>query len=400
MFRDRLRCSHVVFSGFGSPEPQVRHTVGLVLEEFSPEVPANSPIDNLLDSPNCPMVVYYDKEREPSFEQWQIAAAFKETAKLKLENKITPEDLLFGPTDADIVFPRNETNNPENLPADDFWRWIYAEVIRNLLRGEIDFHSSKLAQETKMLLDGDIRLLEDARKQVGIDTSIFDNPNPLRDFLVGLSKGKRTTGSSVLLSFVDLRRSGCDSEKYFPIVENGPLVWRVTMILAALKLETNLDTLIANNTRNRSPFGLRVPVVMTNDDDLEVFLAAFPVDSESSSASHTPNLSITQLVLEERAGERLNEVSRIKPSSDHKIGELPSGWLTLHRVSWSSILRKHRMRIQGLGDLREVLEVTLANPSTESAEMRPSYRDHFKKGPRPSVMPESMQANDVFSEEQ
>lgn len=133
LVRDRLRTRSLLFCGFGSPEPQIRHTVSRVLEEFSAEAGAPEETDqspSLIELPNCPFVAYYSRADEPSFHQWQVAVAFRNAHDAK--RRQSPLSLLISPDDADQEF-RQRKHHGENLPADELWEGLYLEVARSLI---------------------------------------------------------------------------------------------------------------------------------------------------------------------------------------------------------------------------------------------------------------------------
>ncbi|MCL6612315.1 MAG: SIR2 family protein [Peptococcaceae bacterium] len=57
LFRDRLRSRTFLFSGFGSDEPQVRHTALQVVEEF--QKPLAETINDWWTLPNAPFIASY-----------------------------------------------------------------------------------------------------------------------------------------------------------------------------------------------------------------------------------------------------------------------------------------------------------------------------------------------------
>lgn len=120
LLRDRARSRTLVFSGFGSDEPQVRHTVLELMDEFSE--------DGHSSNGNKLFVVAY--ERQLSFTQQQILRAFvggkKENGK-PTEDAVL--DLSLSGQDADYF--KVKTNS---LPADHFWCALFEAAIEQLLR--------------------------------------------------------------------------------------------------------------------------------------------------------------------------------------------------------------------------------------------------------------------------
>lgn len=144
LLRDRLRCKNIVFSGFGSPEPQVRHTVLQVLEEFE----LNSAKDQSKhkrtngekpgwDAPNAVFVHAYEGL---TFEHKQMLMAYANTSGTNTTTvkSIKKSGNCFTPDDASLFV--GELRNC--LAADDFWRQVYKAVFWRLLtRGWLSYGS-------------------------------------------------------------------------------------------------------------------------------------------------------------------------------------------------------------------------------------------------------------------
>jgi len=142
IFRDRLRSRSIIFSGFGSPEPQIRHTVVQILEEMSSGTSDNASGGEV----RAPYVVCYDPKEEPTFHQWQIANAF--CLSDGNTNGLSVNDLL-------IIHPDNRP-----LSADQFWEMIYNWVAFHLIKKLLAPHS-EVADRIQILLGGNGRVLEE-----------------------------------------------------------------------------------------------------------------------------------------------------------------------------------------------------------------------------------------------
>jgi len=144
MLKDRLRTRSILFSGFGSPEPQVRHTVMQVIEEFSlSSSPENGqkPDENGTPWEHCNAPFIHAYKTDPTFEQWQILLEFAaangnglppERSKSQ-SNYFTGKDLDFFPDGAS----RQSYVRTGTLPADVFWQYVYTAVFWRLLDREL-----------------------------------------------------------------------------------------------------------------------------------------------------------------------------------------------------------------------------------------------------------------------
>lgn len=136
LLRDRLRSKNVVFSGFGSPEPQVRHTVLQILEEFELNSGGTEPSADPWIAPNA---VYVHAYHDLTFGQQQILRAYVRTHGRNVEiSEIRRTGNCFTVEDT-IVFP---TGKRRELPADVFWEALFKAVFWRLLKSNWLSHES------------------------------------------------------------------------------------------------------------------------------------------------------------------------------------------------------------------------------------------------------------------
>ncbi|QGP92659.1 SIR2-like domain protein [Neomoorella glycerini] len=133
-FRDRLRSRTIIFSGFGSDEPQVRHTALQVVEEFQMINPPTEAGGNgnlyWWERPNAPYIAAYDDHL--SFNQLQILYAYIQAH----SNSPTIEEVYFKNafTAVDLSFFVGENNELDTkLRADLFWERIFQGIFKKLL---------------------------------------------------------------------------------------------------------------------------------------------------------------------------------------------------------------------------------------------------------------------------
>lgn len=74
MLRDRSRTRSLLFSGFGSEEPQIRHTVLSLMEEFSENCGKSTKPEEVMNQPNAPFLQVYGNTL--SFYQMQMMVGF------------------------------------------------------------------------------------------------------------------------------------------------------------------------------------------------------------------------------------------------------------------------------------------------------------------------------------
>lgn len=120
LFRDRLRCRRIVFSGFGAEEPQVRFTALRVIEEFAQQTDASTG--------HCFQQVY---DSVLSAAQLQIAKACSSIA-----GQV--------PDPGSAVFTKNDLAEFSRSPADEglsaslFWQKLHRDVVTRLIARRLE----------------------------------------------------------------------------------------------------------------------------------------------------------------------------------------------------------------------------------------------------------------------
>lgn len=138
LLQDRLSRGQLLFSGFGSEDPQVRHTALTLVHEIRSmhgegvKLKRPAHFDHQRVAP-----FIHAHEQGLSFAQWQIARAFSRSGAERGWRRL--DDVLantFTGRDAHLFRPGQ--SRPPTLPADDFWEtvyagWLYRKAKRLLL---------------------------------------------------------------------------------------------------------------------------------------------------------------------------------------------------------------------------------------------------------------------------
>jgi hypothetical protein len=130
-FRGRCRTNSLLFLGFGSEEPQVRHTMLAVMEDFEPvkRRRPHNPERDPFDEPNAPFVAAHG---ELTFAQAQVltgyAAAYADSGSGSSARHLATCRNVFAGDDA-----RALGADRERLRADLFLERLYQAVFRELL---------------------------------------------------------------------------------------------------------------------------------------------------------------------------------------------------------------------------------------------------------------------------
>ena len=131
LFRDRARRRNFLFSGFGSEEPQIRHTALSISAEFTDNNKKNR-TSEILDFPNAPFMTAYKK---PSFTQLQIMVSFLRAHCPEYEinptqNKMSCWNANTFTGDDAIQFGEKE----KKLSANAFFKRLYQAAFKELVK--------------------------------------------------------------------------------------------------------------------------------------------------------------------------------------------------------------------------------------------------------------------------
>ena len=130
LFRDRARSHRLLFSGFGSAEPQIRHAVTALAAEFAAS-PAHA-------HGHAPFVQVYDES--PTFSQYQLLRAYYREPvshlRVGLKQVMTAIHADCFPDPGSPYRTRAASSPPprdDRLDADRFWFGVYLAAMRGLV---------------------------------------------------------------------------------------------------------------------------------------------------------------------------------------------------------------------------------------------------------------------------
>lgn len=126
LLRDRARTRNLLFSGFGSAEPQVRHTVLTLMEEFADGERVRRP-DETMDQPNAPFIHVYGHTL--SFYQTQILVGFLDAHSHPVRLRDRPEARIE-PLFKNVFCG---ARHGETLEASTFMETLFIAVFRKLV---------------------------------------------------------------------------------------------------------------------------------------------------------------------------------------------------------------------------------------------------------------------------
>ncbi|HHV59050.1 MAG TPA: hypothetical protein GXX49_01895 [Clostridiaceae bacterium] len=237
-FKNRLRTTSLVFSGFGSNEPQILHTVQKVFEEFSEEFSLHVQSNgfDIWKLSNVPIIHSFEENTQYVHEY--IARQYLST--------------IFNTTnDFDKLIIKKEKISGERgkLSANEFWRKIYLYVFKQkaiqiLKRGYI-FNNS-LFQWIPCLDDVLNEVRENIKKSYK-EMSIESLNENERSIIDAFDINKYTIWEKHLKYFYKLlpqiaiwliklchRSSDCEAFSYYPITECSELFIELVFFLQCL----------------------------------------------------------------------------------------------------------------------------------------------------------------------
>ena len=131
LLRDRARTRSFLFSGFGSEEPQIRHSILTLLDEFSKVHKSHKP-DEVKDLTNSPFLHSY--ESALSFYQLQILIGFLDAhsdpvfTKSRPESRVEPmfPNVFAGEKDS----PLKSSKFKSSKFMSELFRYVFHELVR------------------------------------------------------------------------------------------------------------------------------------------------------------------------------------------------------------------------------------------------------------------------------
>lgn len=232
LFRDRLRSRTIVFSGFGSDEPQVQHTVLQVIEEFQLSK-SQKKNGNWWELLNSPFIAGY--EDYLSFSQLQILSAYIQAHsdycnildEAYTKSAFTAEDLPL----------LKDSEEQKKLPADLFWKRVYQGVFKELLK-KYCHHNSAAVAYLSGTIPGAAILFTQMLERFAPETAPF-GAYPL---LLTIDKNKKVTPLSRMVWHV--MNSGNPPEGWYASLKDYPVTIPLILFLIFLATGRNNDQFV------------------------------------------------------------------------------------------------------------------------------------------------------------
>ncbi|PJZ79870.1 SIR2 family protein [Leptospira meyeri] len=222
-FRVALRSNTIAFTGFGSDEPQIIHTIQQILDEYSSHKSKRpDPFDSQKLPANAPVIHIY--EETPLFCQLQI-----------VNNYVRAISGSFNQNEAEKLILNYESLYHETgrkLPADDFWRQIYQEIQFRLIKKILE--NGLNGQLTISVFPNSKQFFSEILKDW--ESKDFG----LRSLLIvsDTSEGANLLNSQTIIGQC-ISQILSDGRLYHPLVQNQSLIAEFLFLLWAVNFSTN-----------------------------------------------------------------------------------------------------------------------------------------------------------------
>lgn len=249
LFRDRARRRNLLFCGFGSEEPQVRHAALSLMAEFQRDGGGRFSPTKAARLPNAPFLVAHEY---PSFYQLQILTAYfkahcgpcgcgsgaGEVASPLLQN-------VFMGTDAPGLRSRDGEDGETRLDADLFFRRLFEDAFCRLLRKEIG--EGSVFYQWLRKLTPHVRTWLGPLRSLGEESGPSEGGRDASPSVEELLAPNGTCGPLALWRWLWAMRYPARAEEplrdwYLPLVQE-PLVILVTILVLRILSERKLDLL-------------------------------------------------------------------------------------------------------------------------------------------------------------
>jgi len=346
-FRYKLRSTSLFFSGFGSDEPQVIHTIQTVFEE-NDDISNNAQRDqnnnDIFNLPNSPIISVF--KNKPSFVHNYIAKQFcihngidiKEADKLII-NKETLDE---------------ETDENKTFPADELWERIYKGILKRLIKKALMYASKPSNASFTAFIPYAKEHLTSLEKEVGKVDFFFNDKT---------QNGDEIPFSNIIYMLNILMSS--EKSKYIPVSFNKELVAELIFIMYLL-----FDK---RNTLEINKFGNMLEIRKKEGNKSFYFTANSIEINEINEVRRDDTFPKHLSVLLIGKNNFRYKAKRYLIRTEKKYA------INICQLNLSDIFNYYDQGIKSLEDVRKTLKSALAKPSKFIAESRASIGKRLKE---------------------
>lgn len=373
LFNDCLRSRTLVFSGFGSEEPQVRHTALQIAEEF--ENTGNNKLYNNQEScwdlPNAPYIAAFDDTL--SFNQIQIIYAYASAHNSSMDYADLHTNVFTG-ADAKFLDPCNDNKHEQTLPADLFWEKVYQAAFWRLFKEYCKQDTPFYSYLSSCIYPIDTLLFKFKNWLVPDDKPLGRFPK--------LLEIDENNGVNVLTKWLNCIRHGnsrCVTGLYLPLMEKPVLLPLLLVILYfAAGEKDNWEDLNRMIEINNGLFTLNaienLPIYIAHNTHL--IHNAF----NNKSTWQKKNIGYAIIIsdkLEERAGVIHENVYISESSSEQTLKK--KNRVTIYKLPFRDIFCCDSVITKSVDSLRKKFFASFDDAKLIIANARPSVKRRAKK---------------------
>lgn len=379
LLRDRLRYKNILFSGFGSPEPQVRQTVMDILGEFELAKTANmndgnsttSSEPDIWKSPNAVFIHAYE---DLTFEQRQILSTYAKINQADpSKDWIVNSGNCFTKKDTPLLSKRQSGN----LSADEFWEHIYKAVFWRLLNDKWLTHTSSFYYLLRASIPCADVLLDRVRQWLLPETKSTAGSDLFGRFPELLDINTNSLLLSELIWHIRHRKVGPIEGWYAPLREKGIIIssyFIFIYLLGLLYKQSNNETWsswedLCKITKTFEELGLGLEFCLPDDHAGKGLLLLAHEESllqrdEPIAESISEYRIIVQAVL---SNSFRSTKTRIQIKPNRKSAKSPGAtvrYANIYQVAFYDLLGKDSSQVNNLVGLVNTFRTRLLYPNT------------------------------------
>lgn len=246
-FKNRLRTTSLVFSGFGSDEPQILHTIQKVFEEFDSEPTKKYENDDIILSELRNIPIIHSYEPEAKYVHQYITRHY-----LSICHNLDEVDFNCLIINKDKLFPGENQDN-EYLDADTFWKEIYLRCLRNIAISFLERNNFYKIDSIIREIPCSDNILDEVRKIMSNEFNIDKNAKCLLDAFKIKCKNNSEQNNQSYIDFLppiaewimklrDKYHDNCTLPCYHPLSEHSVQFIELMFILRCLQGEFSIET--------------------------------------------------------------------------------------------------------------------------------------------------------------
>ncbi|NPV74718.1 MAG: SIR2 family protein [Pelotomaculum sp.] len=368
LFRDRLRSRTIVFSGFGSDEPQVRHTVLQVVEEFEFQDKREPSKIKWYNLPNAPFIAAYEKTL--SFSQVQILSAFIKAHSTSFVLKEVHRNVFTG-NDAEFF-----GGDKQVLTADLFWKRIFQVTFWRILEKYCAKDSSAFNYLSAIVPPAEA-LFQEMLDWYVPKNQIFGSFPEILD----VEKGNNCIPLALWVWCVRYRHFMPENGGWYPPLKERPVLIPVLLLILHLIAgeADSWEKLINMISVEKGFFRIRM-----TKDGFDIFIAhqqkAFQGQETVDLPEDFNQAALVQVIISNNSTEtaQRKRIKSYKTKESSEDGTFEIRMVSVYQVPFRELFRSEIIRPYSVSKAREVFRESLRQAFLTIDRARPRLRQRAK----------------------